>query len=292
MKNGETKNNLGISSFFVSLFLFACILFGFFVSRQGASRNIATIAFLDVGQGDAIFVEAPNGTQMLVDAGSSSVVVGELSKVMSFWDRTIDVVVPTHADKDHIGGFPEVFRRFNVLQVYDTSNDATTAVFQEYERMRDLETDQIFLAGQGDTIMLDADAGMYARVLFPVSGLEGITRNDSSTVIQVVFGDIEIMLTGDAGTMVEDYLVYEYGEGLRSEILKAGHHGSRTSTSELFLDTVSPEVVIISAGKDNSYGHPHEDVITNISNRNISILETAQNGTIVFETDGVTAWLK
>lgn len=292
MKTGESNHKLLFTSFFVSLFLFSCIVLGILLSRAQMVESVSTIAFLDVGQGDAIFIEAPNGTQVLIDAGPDGSVVSTISEVMKFWDRTIDVVIPTHADKDHIGGFPEIFRRFEVMHVYDTLNTATTVIYEEYARLRDRETESVMYAKSGDVIVLDADAGVYMRILFPDQDISNLDRNDASTVVQFVHGDIEVLLTGDASVDVEEYLVHLYGDGLRSDILKAGHHGSRTSTSELFLDTTQPKVVVVSAGLQNSYGHPHPDVVSRIQDRSIALFETAHMGTITFQTNGEKVWQK
>lgn len=292
MKTGKSNHKLLFTSFFVSLFLFSCVALGVALYRIESKNQISRIVFLDVGQGDAIFIEAPNGVQVLIDAGPDGAVVTSISEVMRFWDRTIDVVLPTHADKDHIGGFPDIFRRFEVAHVYDTSNTATTAIYEEYARLRDMETRSVLGAWSGDIIALDRQSGVYLRVLFPDQDVSGLDRNDASTVVQFVHGDIEVLLTGDASTDVEEYLVHMYGDGLRSEILKAGHHGSDTSTSNLFLDTVQPEAVVVSAGLDNRYGHPHPDVVARIQNRSIALYETARMGTIFFETDGKYIWNK
>lgn len=291
MKSGDNKPNLGFTSFFVSLFLFSCLGLGLLLQNK-KTNPITSISFLDVGQGDAIFIEAPNKVQVLVDAGPNTSVIGALADVLPFWDRVIDMIIPTHADKDHIGGFPAVFERFTVQQVYDTQNTATTSIYEEFARLRDVEGAEIFEASSADTIVLDEDAGVYLRILFPGKDLQELDRNDTSTVIQLIHGEVEVMLTGDASTMVEEYLVYLYEDSLRSEILKAGHHGSHTSTSELFLETVNPELVIISAGAGNSYGHPHEDVVDRISSFGAGMLETSKMGTITLETDGQYIWVK
>lgn len=285
MKSGKLSN---FFIFLICLVLGICILLFFYKKQQ---EDFLVVSFLNVGQGDAIFIEAPNGKQILVDAGPDSSVVRELGKVMPFWDRSIDVVIPTHADKDHIGGFPEVFKRFDIDIVYDSQTSATTSIYEAYDSYKTKEQAEIKTASNIDTIILDEQHEIYLRVFFPEQDVSNLERNDASTVVQLVYGDIEFMLTGDAGSMVEEYLVYEYGSGLASDVLKAGHHGSKTSSSLLFLETVSPRYVVISAGEDNSYGHPHQEVIENISTVQASILET-KNGTIQFFTDGEKLFLK
>lgn len=290
MKNGF-KNNLKKWQWSVLIIVFFIIGI-LFVYQDFLVNRTTKISFLDVGQGDAIFIEASNGVQVLVDAGRDTGVVRQLSGIMSFWDRSIDVIIPTHADQDHIGGFPEVLKRYKVGGVFDTENTATTAIYEEYATRRDGENSPILSANFERTLVLDDTAGVYLRVLYPDQDVSELARNEASTVLQLVHGDIEVMLTGDAGVMVEDYLVSQYGSFLESEILKAGHHGSKTSTSELFLKTVNPKYVVISAGEDNRYGHPHPEVVSKINNFGSRILQTSQEGTIIFETNGVDVWVK
>ncbi len=287
MKFGEHKRKFFL--ILIILIVSICVLL-FLLKKQ--QENFLVVSFLNVGQGDAIFIEAPNGVQVLVDAGPDDDVVGEIAEVMPFWDRTIDMIIPTHADKDHIGGFPEILKRFSVKSVYDMKGDSTTGIFEAFELYKDREHLASRSALAGDTIVIDTVNGVYLRVLFPEEFVlqEELERNDTSTIVQLVYGEREFMLTGDAGVMVEEYLVHEFGNFLESDVLKAGHHGSRTSTSPLFLDKVRPEYVVISAGENNSYGHPHQEVIQAIQEHQATILET-KNGTIQFFTDGKDLWV-
>jgi competence protein ComEC len=290
MKSGS-KNKLQIWQWSVLTVVFFVII-ALVIFQNILNNQTTTISFLDVGQGDAIFIEAPNGVQVLVDAGPSVEAVRSLSAVMPFWDRTIDLIIPTHADQDHIGGFPEIFKRFTVNAVLDTSNTASTSIYEEYSKLRDDEDVPIRIASFQDTLVLDEPSGVYLRVLYPDQDISALPRNESSTILQLVHGNIEVMLTGDAGVMVEDYLVGVYNSFLESEILKAGHHGSKTSTSDLFLEVVNPEYVVVSAGEDNRYGHPHQEVVQRIKNSGAMIMETSKEGTIIFETNGVSVWRK
>jgi competence protein ComEC len=114
--------------------------------------------------------------------------------------------------------------------------------------------------------------------------------NTSSIVLQLVYGDSEFLFMGDSPKSIEEYLVLIEGEHLQSDVLKIGHHGSRTSTSELFLDEVQPQFAVISAGKENSYGHPHVEVTDMLFNFRVEMLETAEEGTITFLSDGSQLW--
>lgn len=129
--------------------------------------------------------------------------------------------------------------------------------------------------------------GVYAEVLFPDRDVSQVETNLGSIVMRVVYGDTEVMLTGDSPQSIEKYLVSLDGNALKSDLLKAGHHGSKTSSSERFIGFVNPRIVIISAGKDNQYGHPHKEVLDTLDRFNIETLRTAKEGTIIFTSDGI-----
>lgn len=264
----------------------ACVLFLFALySNLHISQDVLTIAFLDVGQGDAIFIETPSGKQMLIDGGAGRAVLSELSDVMPFFDRSIDVVINTHPDKDHIGGLPDVFENYNVALVIDPAVPMEKASYEEYEKDITLEAARHVVARRGQ-VLLFGD-GVELQILFPDRDMSGVKNaNDASVVTRLVYGETEVMLTGDAPESIEKYLVSLGGEKLKSDILKAGHHGSRTSTSKEFVAAVDPSYTIISAGKDNSYGHPHKEVIDTLVLASTTILRTYEEGTIVFESDG------
>ncbi len=239
------------------------------------------VVFLDVGQGDAILVTSPSGRQILIDAGVNQRILRALGKEMSFFDRGIDVVLATHPDADHIGGFPAVFERFDIERVVRTEAVSETSIYEAFVSGSS-EAEVVYLS-RGSVI--DLGAGVYVQVLFPLEGMVA-GGNDGSIVAKVIYGDTSFLLTGDAGIGVEEYVIQEEGDLLASDVLKAGHHGSRTSTSEEFVSVVSPEVSIISAGEDNYYGHPHEEVLERLS----VYLETSKEGNITFVSDGERLW--
>lgn len=133
--------------------------------------------------------------------------------------------------------------------------------------------------------------GAYIDILFPDRSVPSVSHNDGSIVAKLVYGKTSVLLTGDAPQNVEEYLVSKYGTLLKSDILKVGHHGSRTSTGELLVKTVNPTWAVISAGKGNTYGHPHKETIDTLASHNIETLVTMDEGTIVFESDGMR-WMK
>jgi competence protein ComEC len=140
--------------------------------------------------------------------------------------------------------------------------------------------------------IIDMGDGAYLRILFPDRPMAGADTNTASAVVQLVYGDVEFMLTGDSPQQIEEYLVGLDGEGLASDVLKLGHHGSRTSSSQEFIETVSPKYAVISAGKNNSYGHPHKEVTDLMAREHVPTFVTFEKGTITFETDGKTLFVK
>lgn len=244
-----------------------------------------TVAFLDVGQGDAIFITSPTGAQVLVDGGRDRSVLRELSRRMSPFDRTLDVIVETHPDADHIGGLPHVFKRYRIGAFISPHIENDTAQTHAVRAALQKETEaKDVLARRG--MRVDIGGGAYIEVLFPDRDVSRIETNTGSVVMRLVYGDTEFMLTGDAPASIEEYLVSLDGTHLQSDVLKAGHHGSRTSTGKTFLEAVKPGIVVVSAGKDNSYGHPHEEVISRIEDSGAKVVSTTKESTIVFISDG------
>jgi competence protein ComEC len=245
-----------------------------------------TVAFLDVGQGDAMYIRAPNGNQLLFDAGPpSGAVLRELGRVMPFWDRSIDVVVMSHPDLDHTGGIPDVLKRYDVDVLLESGKfsgngayDAVGESIESYgvERM-------IVSAG----MRIDLGSGAYADILYPDGDTSSLDTNDASIVLRFAYGETSVLASGDLSSEYESRLALYYGEFLRSNVLKLGHHGSRTSSDQLWISAVMPEIAIISAGEDNPYGHPHRETLDVLGKMDIPYLETSKEGSIVFETDGV-----
>jgi len=248
--------------------------------------GILTVYFLDVGQGDAILIEAPNGNQMLIDGGRNQQVIKELSQVMPFYDRSIDLILATHPDADHIGGLSFVADRYQVSAFLSSgylSSSTPVVVLNQVLNDRNIKMIEV---SRGMRIILDDD--VYFDILFPDRKLVDVDSNEASVIGELVYGQTEFIFTGDAPQKIETYLVRLDGTRLQAEVLKIGHHGSRTSTAGEFLSLVKPEIAIISAGGDNQYGHPHLEVLDLLKQAEVEVLTTYEQGTIKITSDGRT----
>lgn len=243
------------------------------------------ISFLDIGQGDAIFIEAPNRNQILIDGGPDRNVLRQLSKVMSWYDRHIDVVIATHPDADHIGGLPYVLDTFEVGIIIDPGVDRETNVYKTFSDLIK-EKEVARMKGQrGLRIVLAKNVDL--TILSPIEDDFYSDPNEMSLVSILRHGSNSFLLTGDASVKIENKLIQLDGQKLKSQVLKVGHHGSNTSTSNQFIETVSPDYAVISVAKNNRYNHPHYDVLSRLIDFGVTILSTAELGTISFLSDGL-----
>ena len=281
MKNFQKNLKLYVlgALFIANLFIWSAV---FAEERDGA----LTVAFLDVGQGDAIFIESPTGKQVLVDGGPGRALFAPLSEMMPFYDRSIDVVIATHPDADHIGGLPEVLRRYDIDFFLDPGVSSDTGVYQALLRARDESDAEYIVARRGMEIALGD--GAVLQILFPDRDMEGADTNDASIVAKLIYGGTSFLLTGDSPQKVEKYLAMRDGKKLDVDVLKAGHHGSKTSTSDIFLGYTSPASVVLSVGAENRYGHPHAEVVARLTEFGAKILRTDEDGTVIMKSDGET----
>lgn len=249
------------------------------------------VAFLDVGQGDAILVTLPDGDQLLIDGGPSPTDLNwRLGQEMPFWDRTLELVVNTHPDSDHLGGLVSLFDRYRVEQVVLPDVEGHSQLYQTWE-VELTEAKLVPIVGQ-EGMMLDLGNGVTATVLNPgPAAATSEEPNNHSVVIHLQFGEISFLLSGDIETPVESALV-QAGAPLKATILKSPHHGSKTSSSDPFLEAVDPQIVVVSVGADNRFGHPAPEVLERYEARGLTVLRTDEDGTIEFSTDGRQVWVE
>lgn len=272
----------------ILLFILLCATVAIWYAVLREERDgLLTVSFLDVGQGDAIFIDAPSGRQVLIDGGAGRAVLRELSRVTPWYDRTIDVVIGTHPDQDHIGGLPDVLERYRVSHIVrssveDSGEDAQVFAEEVEKEVADGGKEIVAMRGQ----VLDLGDGARLEILFPDREVRAIETNFGSIVARLVYGETAFMLTGDAPREIEEYLVSLDGKNLASDVLKAGHHGSDTSSSPLFVGFVNPRFAVFSRGCNNRYGHPHKEVVALFARFEIEPIDTCDEGTITFVSDG------
>lgn len=272
--------------FFLAIVLFLANLLIFFLAFRESSRDL-TFAMLDVGQGDALFIESPDGTQMLIDGGPPRKILGELRKLMSPFDHHIDAIMITNPDQDHIAGFLDVLKVYKVDKVFEPGTLNNTKTFENLKDEIKNKNVQSFLARKNMRLHLGGD--VFMDILFPDRDVSAFSTNDGSVVARLSYGEHSIMLTGDATMKTEDMILKNTKyKDLKSDILKVGHHGSRTSTGEDFLRAVSPQYAFISVGKANKYGHPHREILDILTSDGAKIFRTDQSGTLVFKCDTIT----
>lgn len=250
----------------------------------GEKSDVLTVRFLDVGQGDAIHITTPDQVEVLIDGGADGQVLRSLAEGRNFFDRSIDVLVETHPDTDHVGGLVDVLSRYDIETIVTSGAEHDAPAAAAFDIAAAAEGAQLLEARSGQLIGLGASTTML--ILSPQSDPADWRTNVASAVILLRYGDTAFMLTGDAPKSIEDYLAGAYGAGLKADVLKLGHHGSDTSTSELFLETVDPTYAVVSASSDNRYGHPHAEVLARTIASGAEIISTAEQGTITFVSDG------
>ncbi|WP_025117268.1 MBL fold metallo-hydrolase [Lysinibacillus fusiformis] len=238
------------------------------------------VHFIDVGQGDSILIESPNGKTMLIDGGVKGAGQQVVSYLKELGVNKLDQVVATHPDADHIGGLIPVLQTIPIEQFYDSGKVHTSQTFEEMLMAIDEKNIPYYVPKTGDLIEFDKD--VTVKVLN--ANEHATDNNDASIVLKVVYGNVSFLLTGDAGTTLEKEMMQN---DVSATILKAGHHGSNTSSSEEFIRAVKPEVTILSYGKENKYGHPHAEVVDRLQAIGSNIYATADLGTIMVATDGV-----
>jgi competence protein ComEC len=276
------------------LTLLALFVFATTSESRSSKEGLLEVTFLDVGQGDATFIESPSGIQILIDGGKNTVVLSALSEVLGFSDKSIDMVVATHPDADHIGGLVDVLQKYEVQNVLMTENLGDSPVYDAFMKAVADEGAEVYIARSGHVFNIGSGGSgtTTLRIFFPDVDPTHMESNTSSIVAQLSYGDVDYLLTGDSPIQIEEYLVGKEGSRLQSEVLKAGHHGSRTSSSETFVTTVSPKYAIISAGKNNSYGHPHKEVMEILNKKNVVTKNTADEGSIASFSNGKEVWFE
>lgn len=276
------------------IFLYSAVillLLNFFCWKEVfalSENNFIKVSFLDVGQGDSIFIETPQKHQILIDGGPTSAVLQKLSERMPFWDKTIDLLILTHPESDHMQGLIDVLQRYEADYVLWSGVARNTPEYQKWASVLDLKqnTTKIIIANAGIRIKAgNASAGWRIDILYPFENLIGKelknTSNDAGVVSKLIYGKNSFLFTGDISSKLEKELT-----NAKSDVLKVAHHGSKYSSSDLFLAAVSPKIAVISVGAKNTYGHPTPEVLQRLSNYDIKVLRTDKAGDVEMISDG------
>ena len=243
------------------------------------------VHFIDVGQGDSILLDCGE-TEVLIDGGDKS--PGVVSYLKNYVDGPLEVMVATHPHADHIGGLIDVLSAFEVKEIWYNGETSTSKVYSDFMSAVNAENAKVSVATRGNVIQAD---GLSFKVLNPFN-LKG-TTNNNSIVLHLAYGQTDFLFEGDAEQEAEASMLTASDIPVPDvEILKVGHHGSRTASSPAFLEATTPEVAIYMAGKGNVYGHPHAETITALTQIGAKIYGTDINGTIIVTTDGEAYSLK
>ncbi len=256
-----------------------------------------TVYFYDVGQGDAAHLRTKDGFDVLIDGGPTPRLAEKVGRTLPFWDRKIELMILTHPHADHLVGFIDILKQFEVEKVLATGVVHTTDEYLTWLKAIKEQgiTFQVAQAGQQYTIGSGEEIGRL-EILWPKENLSGkriIEKseadgglNATSIVAKFIYGKTSFLFTGDAEEGVEKELVELYGGLLKSDVLKAGHHGSKTSTSKEFLQAVAPTYAVIQSGRKNRFGHPHFQTLWRLKQTGVEVLRNDQDGDVVFESDG------
>ena len=248
--------------------------------EKSSQENLLKVHFIDVGQADSILIES-NGSFMLVDAGNNDdakLVTGYL-KAQSV--ASLEYVIGTHPHEDHIGSLDTVIETFDVKKVIMPKKMHTTKTFEDVISAIEAKGLKITPPNPGDKYSL----GLAEFTVIAPNGSYGDNLNNWSVGIKLIYGGTSFVMCGDAEAESESDII-KTGLDISADVLKINHHGSSTSSSAAFIDAVNPKYAVISLGKDNSYGHPHKEVLERLENKGIICLRTDESGTITAKSDG------
>ena len=240
--------------------------------------------FLDVGQGDCALIRTAEG-DILIDAGPELSQPTLCLRLEELGVKRIRLAIFTHADEDHVGGADGVIERFPTQEIWFNGDGSESDSARRLMDKVDPSVTTLQSVGAGSSRVIGE---LVLSVLYPFAA-DGVSENESSIVTKVHFREIDLLFTGDVGAKEEAALVSRYGATqLDCDLYKVGHHGSNTSSSEVFLDAMKPQFAVICCGADNSYGHPMGEVLARLEAAGATVVRTDRSGELIFESDGVT----
>lgn len=268
------------------------ILLGVSVFSHQRDQGKLETVFLDVGQGDAILIKTGSGQNILIDGGPNQSVIYALGRHLAFYERTLDLVVLTHPDADHITGLIEVLKRYQVKKILLTQKETTAPEYPVWKKAVEAEGAEVILAQAGQILNFNTSTEDLIQpkitVLYPIeeNSLNNLPTNDTSIILRLDHGENSWLLTGDLPSEREDELLAKEKDLLDTDILKVGHHGSKYSSSANFLQAVTPELAIIQVGVNNRFGHPTFAALERLRQAGAEIRRNDQLGDICLVSDG------
>ncbi|KUK79796.1 MAG: DNA internalization-like competence protein ComEC/Rec2 [Microgenomates bacterium 39_7] len=282
--------------------------------QQWPSENLEVV-FCDVGQGDAILI-SHGSWQMLIDAGYNDQILDCLRKNIPFWDKTLEVVLATHTDHDHIGGLSEVFNNYRVKNIFLADVGESESYKNMLRSMQNTQLDEaivkntflgqkIVFSSRGELLVLgpskgnlpidDASAKLFSETILsdavPINIDNELSANERSIILLLKYFDFELLLMGDAHQSNELALI-EQGLIKKVEGVKIGHHGSNSSTHEDFIKYTQPEFAVISCGLNNKFGHPSTEVLRLLNENQVQSFRTDEQGDLKLITNGSYYWIE
>lgn len=255
-------------------------------------EGVLQVQLLDVGQGDAMLITTPDNLKILIDAGKGNDVVYALDEVLPIWGRDIDVMIATHPDADHIEGYLELLAMIQPKYFFMNESTKTNSLISSLELILKQSDAQVRTLDQANDFRVGCCTEF--KVLFPAGDqtiFDEEDSNDQSVGLLISYGDVDMFTAGDLSADLElEAMKHIPADRLPIEILKVGHHGSKTSTSKALLDMLKPSYALIGVGEGNSYGHPAEEVIDILNSHNVQIYRTDLDGTVILNSDGFKIW--
>lgn len=285
----KTRRNIQLLFMLLALVMSGAFLFYSLINNYvlpSLANNDLRVHYFDIGQGDASLIQTPGGKNILIDGGPGENIMLPLSQALSWHDNTIDLMILTHPHDDHVAGLIPVLKKYQVRQILYTGVIHNSPSYLEFLKTIKNKNISLKIIDRAQKINLDEDC--FLEIVYPRENLAGQTvlnLNDSSIVARLVYGNNSFLFMGDAEVEVEEELI-ELNIDLSADIIQVGHHGSNTSSSWKFIDYVKPKIAIISAGKDNKFGHPSLRVIRRYERFGTKIYRTDIDSAISFRADG------
>ncbi|MGM9551968.1 MAG: ComEC/Rec2 family competence protein [Clostridia bacterium] len=263
-------------AFFILIIVVICMFTG--CNKTYTANGELSVHFIDVGQADCELIELPNGENMLIDAGNNSDSDLILSYLENLDITKIDYLVGTHPHEDHIGSLDTIINNFEIGKFYMPDAEADTKTYRDVISAAESKGLEIIPTYAGTTIYEDSD--LKIKTVAPVRDYSDL--NNTSIVIRLTYKKSSFLFTGDA----EEKSERDITDDVSADVLKVGHHGSYTATSDLFLERVDPMYAVISCGMGNKYGHPHAETISKLYDNDVTVYRTDEMGTIICTTSG------